>query len=105
MQLTRIKEGKFLKKVCHLLILNQGKNLNETLATISVRTNVPLKELKSFVQDLCEKGFVLISRDRFALTLEGLFCFLTILREDLKKKDKCESTAWLMGNYHEYRKF
>jgi len=78
-------EGKeFIKPVLEALFLNQGGSLKDLITAIASRLNISTKIVESFVRQLYRRGYLIISRDRYALTFEGSLYLLNLLDADLK---------------------
>jgi len=78
-------EGKeFIKPVLEALFLNQGGSLKELITALASRLNTPTRAIESLVRQLYRRGFLMISRDRYALTFEGTLYLLNLLDADLK---------------------
>jgi len=78
------KEGELIKPVLEALFLNQGGSLKELITALASRLNTPTRAIESLVRQLYRRGFLMISRDRYALTFEGTLYLLNLLDADLK---------------------
>jgi len=89
-QLIKIGDEKYLKPLLQALFSNQGSSLKDTVVLIASRLNIPTKSVESFIKRLYRKGFLIISRDKYAFTLEGNLYLLNILNENLKDGEQNE---------------
>jgi predicted transcriptional regulator len=87
-QILRIKKREFIKPVLETLFLNQGSSLKDAITLIASRLNISTKGIESFVKRLYRNGFLIISRDRYAFTLEGNLYLLSILNGNLDEGEK-----------------
>lgn len=83
-EILKIKDKEYLKPVLRTLFLNQGTSLKDTIVLIASRLNISTKNVENFVKRLYRNGFLIISRDKYAFTLEGNLYFLSIFDGDLR---------------------
>jgi predicted transcriptional regulator len=89
--ILRNRKQEFIKPVLEALFVNQGLSLKDTIVLISSRLNISTKTVENLIKRLYRNGFLIISRDKYAFTLEGNFYLLSILDSNLKKGEVNES--------------
>ena len=82
--IVRNEKKEFIKPVLEALFLNQDGSLKDLIAAIASRLNISTKIIESLVRQLYRRGYLIISRDRYALTFEGTLYLFNILDADLK---------------------
>jgi len=79
-KLMKIRKEEYLKQILQALLLNQDKPLGDVLSILATKLNTPVEVLELLVKRLHKNGLLVISRDRYALTLEGLVLFINLVK-------------------------
>jgi predicted transcriptional regulator len=79
--LLKNRERNFLKELARELLLNENSELDQTISYICQKFNISEKEVKTFVNFLYRRGF-LVKYDRgqkYSLTLNGVSFLLNLV--------------------------
>jgi len=90
--LLEVRKSEYLSLVARELLLSEGQNLEQTIASISKKLNVSKEKIGRFVEHLYRSNLLVKSKERFGFTLEGINYLLSLAEscyflEDLEGED------------------